>query len=396
MESETESLNMKPVSDSEIEAVNQKPACDSESDSGAIKSGSTSRGIDSLTFNGQGAQGGSNGFVNNGISDGDDESSHSELGAARVTIGGTTSHTDHSPGKPPEENVDETYMSPMQLYNAMNDGQLSPYLFDPTYILIIDTRDAAFYHLSHIVTAFHVSDLEVPGKIGRLEEYTIIMLYDTNGLTYSLTDSLMTSIIPDLTTSNLDPFILKGGYDAFYENYPFLCCDKVVRTERQRQKLLLQYPSEILPGQLYLGRGDQATNEVIVTNLGITHIVNITTEHPDAFPDRIEYLTIKAEDEPTSDMHGVLLDVIKFTGDALLAGSKVLVHCNLGRSRSATAVMAYLIATRRWTLRDAYVYVKERRPIVGPNRGFCKQLAKFEKEILGDSITDPDELWMGR
>ncbi|RKO91466.1 protein-tyrosine phosphatase-like protein, partial [Blyttiomyces helicus] len=57
----------------------------------------------------------------------------------------------------------------------------------------------------------------------------------------------------------------------------------------------------------------------------------------------------------------------------------VLVHCKAGRSRSATAVIAYLVAHEKLTLRAAYELVKRARPGVSPNIGFMLALIKMEK-----------------
>ncbi|KLO18102.1 hypothetical protein SCHPADRAFT_867237 [Schizopora paradoxa] len=56
---------------------------------------------------------------------------------------------------------------------------------------------------------------------------------------------------------------------------------------------------------------------------------------------------------------------------------KVLVHCVMGISRSATVVCAYLMATRRFSPAQALAFVRRRRPQVHPNYGFYRQLAVF-------------------
>jgi protein-tyrosine phosphatase len=57
----------------------------------------------------------------------------------------------------------------------------------------------------------------------------------------------------------------------------------------------------------------------------------------------------------------------------------VLVHCQLGMSRSATAVLAYLMVRESLTFWDALVDVIKLRKIVQPNAGFCRQLMGLEK-----------------
>ncbi|KAH0834030.1 hypothetical protein J3R83DRAFT_11267 [Lanmaoa asiatica] len=54
-----------------------------------------------------------------------------------------------------------------------------------------------------------------------------------------------------------------------------------------------------------------------------------------------------------------------------------------GKSRSVTAVMAYLIHANHWTLSRAYAYVLERRKGISPNIGFVSELMTFEEQELG-------------
>jgi len=56
----------------------------------------------------------------------------------------------------------------------------------------------------------------------------------------------------------------------------------------------------------------------------------------------------------------------------------ILVHCQVGMSRSATAVLAYLMLRENLTFWDALVDVVKLRKIVQPNAGFCRQLMGLE------------------
>lgn len=60
---------------------------------------------------------------------------------------------------------------------------------------------------------------------------------------------------------------------------------------------------------------------------------------------------------------------------------KLLVHCVMGRSRSATLFLAYLMICENMTLVDAIEQVKKRRRII-PNWGFLKQLRELDMQLL--------------
>jgi hypothetical protein len=67
------------------------------------------------------------------------------------------------------------------------------------------------------------------------------------------------------------------------------------------------------------------------------------------------------------------------------AGQSVLVHCQMGRSRSATIAIAALMAAEDLSRDAAYLKVKGARPMAEPNQGFWEQLARFEAELRAKS-----------
>ena len=68
--------------------------------------------------------------------------------------------------------------------------------------------------------------------------------------------------------------------------------------------------------------------------------------------------------------------------------NKVLVHCQMGRSRSAIMVIMYLLYKQvvdnlnsEMDSETIVKFVKNRRSVTDPNKGFMMQLEQFEKEI---------------
>jgi protein-tyrosine phosphatase len=58
--------------------------------------------------------------------------------------------------------------------------------------------------------------------------------------------------------------------------------------------------------------------------------------------------------------------------------NRVLVHCAMGMSRSATAVIMFLMKLFHAKFEDIFDFVKNQRQATDPNEGFVEQLRKFE------------------
>jgi len=132
---------------------------------------------------------------------------------------------------------------------------------------------------------------------------------------------------------------------------------------------------------------DEALESMRAAN--ITGIVNCTTHVPCYFRGRlshIKYCVIPEYDEDAADLLQYFLHATTFMHLVLSQeGCSVLVHCEVGVSRSSSVVMAYLMRFHGMSRDDAYLAVKKRRPKVNPNQGFWKQLELFEAQIAAKS-----------
>jgi len=123
-------------------------------------------------------------------------------------------------------------------------------------------------------------------------------------------------------------------------------------------------------------------------DLGVKRILNIAAECDDnnglRLKEVFKYYKIPMRDivEEENIALGVK-DVCEILDDARLHSAPSYVHCKAGKSRSVTAVMAYLIHANHWTLSRAYSFVLERRKGISPNIGFVSALMTFEEQELG-------------
>ncbi|KAH9476977.1 Dual specificity protein phosphatase 1-B [Psilocybe cubensis] len=148
--------------------------------------------------------------------------------------------------------------------------------------------------------------------------------------------------------------------------------------------------STILPNFLFLGPELTAPEHVAeLQALGVKRILNIAAECDDDHGLRLrevfdKYYKIPMRDTVEEDniSRGVR-EVCDILDDARLHSAATYVHCKAGKSRSVTAVMAYLIHANHWTLSSAYAFVLERRKGISPNIGFVSELMNFEEQELG-------------
>lgn len=64
---------------------------------------------------------------------------------------------------------------------------------------------------------------------------------------------------------------------------------------------------------------------------------------------------------------------------------KVLVHCMMGLSRSATCVLAHLMIKEGLTAAEAVKQVRQNR-FIKPNEGFLLQLVQLEKKLQNERL----------
>ena len=64
--------------------------------------------------------------------------------------------------------------------------------------------------------------------------------------------------------------------------------------------------------------------------------------------------------------------------------ARVLIHCQHGQSRSGALTVAYVMKSRKVSLKEAFEIVATGRPCLQVNVSFIGQLQQFEKDLFGN------------
>ncbi|KAI0057975.1 phosphatases II [Artomyces pyxidatus] len=135
---------------------------------------------------------------------------------------------------------------------------------------------------------------------------------------------------------------------------------------------------------LFLSDAYSAMDPTVLQLIDPSHVLSVMPPPWHDYGPAVQTKRIAIDDTEYTDLLPDLKDAVSWIADARHAGGTVLVHCAWGKSRSASVVLAYLVAHAGMTLDGALAYVQARRPLVEPNTGFMRQLRQYEESWLHD------------
>jgi hypothetical protein len=159
-------------------------------------------------------------------------------------------------------------------------------------------------------------------------------------------------------------------------------------------------PSGMFQGEIHLG-GFTSSCLKYVEQKKITHIVNAAKglekffvaygrQMPEVEKRGVKIMKLDWVDTTTQTLWrerkwDQLEEAVVFIEEAQKAGGRVVVHCAQGKSRSATVVIAYVMAKLNIGVDEALKLVQAKRPMAEPNAHFMEQLQEF---ALSPSLTE--------
>ena len=138
-------------------------------------------------------------------------------------------------------------------------------------------------------------------------------------------------------------------------------------------------PSQILPN-LYLGDHGASVGYANLIRCGISHVLNVKGGFrvpPSPFTEKLDIHSEPLSDFGTDDLSKKLPPMLDYIDRAMKVGA-ILIHCSQGINRSPSVVLAFLIMRARWSLREAWTFVRARRPCISPHILYWTQLQQLE------------------
>ena len=256
-------------------------------------------------------------------------------------------------------------------------------------VIMIDIRIFLEYRSKHIVTSIHANC--APIMLKRLlkgDDSVVSLVTDKFRPIFKAKFPACPVVIYDGSSSRLDEsaakiyadalakeggkvHFLSGGFASFAAKFPEL-------TEADTTKMpslalskpiglcnvvpapstpmfIFDGPSKVLDF-IYLGNREDSMNRSKLGELGVTHIINVTSDLPNVFESdkSLSYLRIAVDDTFSQRISDHFEAAIKFIEQARIANGVVFVHCAAGISRSTTIVMAYLIKMQKKSVDESF------------------------------------------
>jgi protein-tyrosine phosphatase len=138
--------------------------------------------------------------------------------------------------------------------------------------------------------------------------------------------------------------------------------------------------SEIIKNKLYLGDMFSANDELLIKEKNISCIISVaenlkvTNSNPN-----IKIYRYNLSDDYNCNISLYFDEISEIINNEKI----VLVNCVAGISRSSTIVIAYIMKYYNLSLKDAFLYVRNRRNQICPNKQFMKYLLNYELLLFG-------------
>lgn len=160
--------------------------------------------------------------------------------------------------------------------------------------------------------------------------------------------------------------------------------EKTIRSQINALIGQIEKPT-LITEHIYIGSEWNSSNKEELEKLGITHILNLSSESPNYFPKTIGYYNIsltKAELLNDDNIDRYFEEASQFIEKVVKENGKVLIHSQLGQNRATAFVIAYIMKAMNYHLLQAFKFVKDKRDFTNPSKEYMYQLRQFEYVVF--------------
>jgi len=142
-----------------------------------------------------------------------------------------------------------------------------------------------------------------------------------------------------------------------------------------KYKYFFSNATDIVPS-LFLGSSFNAYDIYFLRKKRINVIINVTDEITNFYEtdDSFTYYRFPIRDNNLDEINTILNESYNVIDHHLKNGDKILVHCYMGASRSASVVLYYMMKKYKISYRKALQIVKTLRPVVNLTEKFHNTL----------------------
>jgi len=242
--------------------------------------------------------------------------------------------------------------------------------------ILLDVRSPSEYCFKHITGSFNIPLYLSIDKISKkyLEIFEYYCPENTNPIVF-ITNSY------NSLKEILNKFYFLSTFELKYfsdmKNWPeFLSSnseDNEFSNIYYEFDQLEPYPSCILEN-VYLGNRENAYNNTVIKNLGITHILSLNKDAK--YKHGIFQMNYPINDDENENIIQAYSSVKEFLNQAYEKG-KLLIHCDKGKSRSVAILILFLRNKMNYTFEKILTFIKTQRKIAQPNPGFMGQIKSY-------------------
>jgi protein-tyrosine phosphatase len=141
--------------------------------------------------------------------------------------------------------------------------------------------------------------------------------------------------------------------------------------------------------RIFIGNSSAAKNKAFFKNNNIVAVLNCTTDIPNFFCEKLEYLRIPVEDSLKQRDFKLFYNYIPVMTEYIhkivdIEKGNIFVHCWAGMQRSTGAVAAYMMKYQLKSLKTAVRFIHSKRKEAfhfGEHVNFDQALLKYERDL---------------